>query len=94
MTLHRFWSVLSTADITSLTQANRQTFIYFAYISQYIIISSVYNLTTNLLLDRSNQGSFRTLDLLSILLYQPSQVFMLLGMIKSLRRARIAYAKH
>jgi hypothetical protein len=77
-----------------LTKANRQTFIYFAYISQYIIISSFYNLYTNFLLERSNQGTFRTLDLLTILLYQPSQVFMLLGMINSLRRARLSYSKH
>ena len=94
LTLLRFWSVLSTADITSLSEANHQTLIYFAYICQYLVIGSFYNIFANVLYDEQKSENLRSTNLVTILLYQPSNLIMLLGMVKSIRRARITLTKH
>lgn len=96
LTLHRFWQELSTSDITSLRRANFQTLIYFAYICQFIVFSIFYHFFTYYLINQEGPNDIRTLDLVTILIYYPSNFVMLLGMAKSIKRAMrtLARQKH
>jgi len=96
LTLHRFWQELSTSDITSLRRANFQTLIYFAYICQFIVISIFFQFFTYYMINQEGPNDIRTLDLVTILIYYPSNFVMLLGMAKSIKRAMrtLARQKH
>ena len=93
LTLHRFWEQLSTQDISSLRRANFQTLIYFCYLCQYIVIDALYQFFTDYMIKQEGPNDIRTLDLVTILVYYPSNLIMLLGMAKSIKRAMRTLAR-